>query len=311
MGTLIGAAAALLLTPVLLLSAAAAGFLGGSPSPATGRQPAPSATAAADIPAGMLLLYQQAATAECPGLPWTVLAAVGKAESDHGRSALPGVHSGANPASGAQGPMQFLPFVFHAYARPVPPGGAAPPSPYDPADTVYAAARYLCATGARAGADIPAAIFAYNHDPAYVGHVLATADSYTATAAPGYAAGAAARAVAFAQAQLGQPYQWGGDGAEEGGFDCSGLTHAAYAAAGIDLPRTADQQWRHGPTIPSGQPLAPGDLLFYGLPGHASHVTLYAASNRVIHAPQPGQPVQYATVWAAGFLGATRPANHQ
>jgi len=258
----------------------------------------------------MLLLYQQAATAECPGLPWTVLAAVGKAESDHGRSALPGVHTGSNPA-GAQGPMQFLPLVFNAYARPVPPGGADPPTPYDPADAVHAAARYLCATGAHTGTDIPAALYAYNHDPAYVGHVLATAASYTATGGPADAAGPAARAVAFAQAQLGQPYRWGGDGGEEGGFDCSGLTHAAYAAAGVEIPRTADQQWRHGPPVQTGQPLQPGDLLFYGLPGHASHVTIYAGNSQVIHAPQPGQNVQYATVWTTGFLGATRPANQQ
>jgi len=56
----------------------------------------------ADIPAGWLALYQRAATAECDGLPWTVLAAIGKVESDHGRSTLPGVHSAANTAAGAE-----------------------------------------------------------------------------------------------------------------------------------------------------------------------------------------------------------------
>lgn len=109
MGRLIGAAVAVLLAPVLLLSAAAAGFLGGggdtASAAAAGRgtagQPGTSSAAVADIPAGMLVLYQRAATVECPLLPWTILAAVGKVESDHGRSTLPGVHTGTNVA-GAQ-----------------------------------------------------------------------------------------------------------------------------------------------------------------------------------------------------------------
>ena len=103
MEKLIGAVLAVLVTPVLLLSAAAAGILGGGdPAAATGAgQPAASSSAAGDIPAGMLVLYQRAASVECPRLPWTVLAAVGKVESDHGRSTLPGVHTGSNYA-GAQ-----------------------------------------------------------------------------------------------------------------------------------------------------------------------------------------------------------------
>ena len=106
MGKLIGAAAALLLAPVLLLSAAAAGVLGVGEDPAAAGtagtagagRPEASSIAADDIPAGMLALYQRAATAECDRLPWTVLAAVGKVESDHGRSTLPGVHTAANTA---------------------------------------------------------------------------------------------------------------------------------------------------------------------------------------------------------------------
>ena len=87
----------------------------------------------------MLSLYEEAAPT-CIGLPWTVLAAIGTVESDNGQSDLPGVHSGANPA-GAEGPMQFEPATFAAYDTPVPPGGAKPPSPYDPTDAVFAAAR--------------------------------------------------------------------------------------------------------------------------------------------------------------------------
>jgi cell wall-associated NlpC family hydrolase len=307
MGRLIAATVTALVVPVLLLSAAAAGVLGtDEPTAAPEGQPGASSNAVADIPADMLTLYQRAATADCDGLPWTVLAAIGKVESGHGRSTLPGVHNGANSA-GAQGPMQFLPATFAAYNRPVPPGGADPPSPYDPVDAVHAAARYLCASGARAGRDIPRAIWHYNHSDAYVNQVLTIARSYAAAAAPADAADAAAKAVAFARHQLGVPYLWGGDAPAEGGFDCSGLTRAAYATAGITTPRTADLQWRAGPTIPTGQPLQPGDLLFYGTPAKATHVTIYVGGNRVIHAPQPGEAVQYASVWKTGFLGATRP----
>src|SRR5829696_5896597 len=109
MGRLIAAAVAALVVPVLLLAAAAAGIVGtdgtGESAAAPGGQPGASSHGVADIPTTMLFLYQRAATADCDGLPWTVLAAVGKLESDHSRSTLPGVHSGANSAR-AQGPMQ-------------------------------------------------------------------------------------------------------------------------------------------------------------------------------------------------------------
>jgi murein DD-endopeptidase MepM/ murein hydrolase activator NlpD len=68
--------------------------------------------------------------------------------------------------------------TFAAYALPVPPGGANPPSPYDPVDAIYAAARDLCANGARGGVNLPAAIFSYNHAGWYVRKVLALAASY-------------------------------------------------------------------------------------------------------------------------------------
>jgi hypothetical protein len=75
-----------------------------------GGDPPASSAATSQIPAGMLPLYEHAA-ATCPGLPWTIVAAIGTVESDNGQSTLPGVHSGAN-AAGAEGPMQFLPATF-------------------------------------------------------------------------------------------------------------------------------------------------------------------------------------------------------
>jgi len=148
---------------------------------------APSALASASIPPDYLAWYIGAAQT-CQGLPWPVLAGIGKVESDHGQSGLPGVHAGANTA-GAEGPMQFLPATFGEFAVDADP--AQPVSPYDPADAIYTAARMLCADGARGGrpAGINQAIFAYNHASWYVAEVLSWAARYTspggtATAAP-------------------------------------------------------------------------------------------------------------------------------
>lgn len=136
----------------------------------------PGAAATARLPSGMLALYESAAPT-CPGLPWTVLAAIGTVESSNGTSDLPGVHSGSNYA-GAEGPMQFEPATFAQYDEPVPPGGAQPPSPYDAVDAVFAAARLLCANGAAGGRDIAAAVYAYNHSDSYVSEVMALAQGY-------------------------------------------------------------------------------------------------------------------------------------
>ena len=180
----------------------------------------------------------------CPGLPWSVLAGIGKVESDDGQSTAPGVHSGANYA-GAEGPMQFEPATFAQYAVDADPGSKL--SPYDPADAIYTAAAMLCADGAASGtaAGIRQAIFAYNHSPAYVSHVLAWAARYTIPAP----SAAAAAAIAFALRQVGKPYQWGAAGPNA--YDCSGLVYAAYAAAGIRIARTTFGWRQDGPQVPA------------------------------------------------------------
>jgi cell wall-associated NlpC family hydrolase len=273
------------------------------------------------IPPPMLALYQEAA-ATCPGLPWTVLAAIGTVESDNGQSALPGVRNGANGA-GAEGPMQFEPTTFTAYDVPVPPGGAAPPSPYDPTDAVYAAARLLCANGGSGGGDLAGAVFAYNHSAAYVAHVLALAQELAAPL-PGPArgtpvTGAGAVAVAWAFSQVGTPYVWGGESPGVG-FDCSGLVQAAYRVAGLSLPRVAQDQYDTTPKLAPGQPLAPGDLVFFGAgPDAIDHVGIYVGTlggaDVMVDAPHTGADVRAeafpATVGAhlgdLVFVGATRP----
>ncbi|MGH9071917.1 MAG: lytic transglycosylase domain-containing protein [Acidimicrobiales bacterium] len=148
--------------------------------PAAVATPGSAQGTVADVPPAMLGIYRSAETI-CPGLSWTVLAGIGTVESSNGTSDLPGVHSGANFA-GAEGPMQFEPATFAAYEYPVPPGGTNPPSPYDPVDAVYAAARDLCANGGGSPSGLPGAIFAYNHADWYVSEVLGLAQSYAATA---------------------------------------------------------------------------------------------------------------------------------
>lgn len=124
--------------------------------------------------------------------------------------------------------------------------------------------------------------------------------------------GPAAAAVAAALEQLGLPYEWGGDGpsAGETGFDCSGLTHFAYAQAGIDLPRTAHAQYSAGPRVPDEGLLQAGDLVFYGLPERVYHVGMYLGEGRMVNASKFGRPVQVAAYRWPGdeYLGATRPA---
>jgi len=141
--------------------------------PAAGCRPAPSRAAVADIPGGYLRLYCQAGARS--RVPWPVLAAIGKVESDHGRVRLPGVRSGSNWA-GACGPMQLgcVPRskAGNAWAR----WGHG--SVYDPANAIPAAARYLVDHGARR--DLDRALFAYNHSWAYVARVKQLARRYAA-----------------------------------------------------------------------------------------------------------------------------------
>jgi cell wall-associated NlpC family hydrolase len=264
----------------------------------------PSTLALSDIPPAYLALYMAAAQT-CPGLPWGVLAGIGKLESDHGRSMAPGVHSGTNYAD-AEGPMQFEPATFAAYAVDGDHDGRV--DIYDPADAIYTAAAMLCASGAASGtqAGIRQAIFAYNHSQRYVTDVLTWAARYTVPAP----AGTAQAAITFALGQLGKPYQWGAAGPDA--YDCSGLVYAAYAAAGIHIARTTYQWRQDGAQVPLTG-IQPGDLLFSagsdGTPGNPGHVVMYLGGGQVIQAPQTGEDVQTGPLDLAGVVAATRPAD--
>ncbi|MGH9065631.1 MAG: C40 family peptidase, partial [Acidimicrobiales bacterium] len=124
---------------------------------------------------------------------------------------------------------------------------------------------------------------------------------------PAQASPAARQALAFARQQMGQPYLWGGTG--QGGYDCSGLVLAAYANAGIALPRVAQDQYDGTPKLAAGTPLLPGDLLFFGTSTSAiTHVGMYVGGGLMVNAPYTGTVVQIDRDNWGGLVGATRPA---
>lgn len=116
--------------------------------------------------------------------------------------------------------------------------------------------------------------------------------------------GKGAEAVAFAKAQIGKPYVFGASGPSS--YDCSGLTMAAWQAAGVQLARTSQAQFNDGVPVSTSE-LEPGDLVFfYGSP--PDHVGIYVGNGVVIHAPHPGESVQYAQLSSMPYVGARRPA---
>jgi peptidoglycan DL-endopeptidase CwlO len=309
---------------------------GGGNNPAV--QPVASQSARDSIPANYLELFQSIGRQY--KVPWVILAGIGKVESDDGQSTLQGVHSGAN-AFGAAGPMQI---GINGAAgnqwggRPVHPAsekvngvatdanGDGVASVYEPADAIAGAAKYLLAHGVLS--NVNQAIFAYNHLESYVQAVLYWAGLYahggytvspvTLDSAPECLPGVGhtpnddvATAIGYAEQQLGKPYLWGGTGPDA--FDCSGLVMMAYRAAGIDIPRTSQQQWAWGPRIKASQ-VRPGDLVFFagsdGTRTSPGHVGLVIGGGLMIEAYATGFPIRVAPYSSRDPVGFTRPWAH-
>src|SRR5208283_1453725 len=143
---------------------------------------------------------------------------------------------------------------------------------------------------------------------------LATATLVAAYASTAYrleSVSAQARTeVSWAEEQLGKPYQWGAAG--PGSFDCSGLTMAALAQAGISVTHNANAQWQQTKAYPVAEnQLAPGDLVFYagsdGTLTAPGHVGIYVGNGQIIDAPYPGANVRFDPVGISGYVGATDP----
>jgi cell wall-associated NlpC family hydrolase len=114
----------------------------------------------------------------------------------------------------------------------------------------------------------------------------------------------AEKAVAFAYAQIGKPYVFGASGPDS--YDCSGLTMASWAAAGISIPRTSYEQWASLPHVPTSQ-LQPGDILVFN---GAGHVGIYVGGGQLIDAPHSGLNVEKIALsgwYSSSLIGAVRP----
>jgi len=332
----LGAPVVMFASGSLLTESSASCSSGSGNNPAV--QPVASRSARNSIPANYLTLFQTIGKEY--KVPWVILAGIGKVESDDGQSTLPGVHSGAN-AFGAAGPMQIG--IGGAAGNQ---WGGAPVHParekvngvatdansdglasvYEPADAIAGAAKYLLAHGVLSNVD--QAIFAYNHLESYVQAVLYWAGLYasggytvspvTLDSAPECLPGAArapsaavATAIGYAEQQLGKPYLWGGTGPDA--FDCSGLVMMAYRAAGIDIPRTSEQQWAWGARVSAPQ-VQPGDLVFFagadGTPTSPGHVGLVIGGGLMIEAYATGFPIRIAPYGDRDPVGFTRPWGH-
>ncbi|WP_066371506.1 C40 family peptidase [Herbidospora mongoliensis] len=289
-----------------------------------------SDTAQEDIPPEMLALYKK--HGDAVGVQWNVLAAVGKRETDHGRSELPGVQSGTNYA-GAAGPMQFListwggkarlpiPSEFNGYASDGDDDGVA--DVYNPADAILGAAKMLKRNGAPD--DLRKALFVYNRANWYVDQVLEIAKKYAESGeveVPPEADPAcevaydAPNAVVdkildYALAQRGKPYIWGGTG--PAGYDCSGIIYMAYRNAGLNIPRTTFGQWPFGVRVDAGEEQA-GDLVFFNSgPGTSAdnpgHVGMIVSPGKMVEARCTlCGPIKVTTYRErSGIVGYTRP----
>jgi cell wall-associated NlpC family hydrolase len=130
----------------------------------------------------------------------------------------------------------------------------------------------------------------------------ATKASPDSTGGSGTGSSKGAKALAYAKAQLGEPY--GRSGAGPSTWDCSGLTMRAWGSVGVSLPHSSRQQFGRGRSVAKSD-LQLGDLVFFYSDIH--HVGLYAGNGQVIHAPRPGKSVEYIKMSYMPYAGARRP----
>jgi cell wall-associated NlpC family hydrolase len=304
-GLAVMALVAFLVVPMLVVGGSALLFAGGSgvncnATVANAQQPGASAEAANSIPSDYLKWFQRVGLQY--GVSWTVLAGIGKVESNDGQTTLPGVTSGSN-AFGAAGPMQIgiggasgnqwgggavhkASLVVSGVATDENGNGLA--SVYEPSDAIAGAAKYLVAHGVQQ--NVSAAVFAYNHADWYVQEVLSWASTYASggfTVADASQSGGTANvtgaggqsctqnsvlasfvapntivAAAVSYAEAQLGKPYLWGGIGPAAYDCSGLVMMAYQSAGVTIPRTSEIQWKDLPQVPASK-VIPGDLVFF------------------------------------------------
>ncbi len=257
----------------------------------------------------------------CPAINPALLAAQLYSESGWNPSAV-------SPAD-ARGIAQFIPGTWAGHG--IDGDGDGDRDIWDPSDAIPSAASYDCEL-AKDVASVPGdatanmlaaynagayAVIKYGGVPpyketqGYVKTITTLAKSFARPVGRVAPSQQAAGAIYFAQKQLGTPYLWGGNGTPEqnGRFDCSGLTKAAYETVGIELPRVANDQYNAG-AHPSRAELLPGDLVFFSddltNSREIRHVGLYVGGGYMINAPYTGAVIRFDKIDTPDYFGATR-----
>ncbi|MGW4203111.1 C40 family peptidase [Streptomyces sp. NPDC004726] len=315
-GVSIGGCLAFVALLVVGTYSAASGLFGAGAAGQSG----PVALAKGAVPAKYQALVQKWGNL-CPAINPALLAAQLYQES--------GWNPRAQSHAAAQGIAQFIPGTWAAHG--IDGDNDGDRDVWDPVDAIPSAATYDCklagyvkkapgdptnnmlaAYNAGAYAVIKyGGVPPYNETQNYVKVIRTLEKSFARPVGRVDPSRQAAGAINFAQEQLGTKYLWGGNGTPEqnGRFDCSGLTQAAFRTVGIELPRVANDQYNAGPHPPREE-LLPGDLVFFSddLTNSRAirHVGIYVGGGYMINAPKPGAVIRFDKIDTADYFGATR-----
>ncbi|MFM9369048.1 NlpC/P60 family protein [Streptomyces sp. Da 82-17] len=262
---------------------------------------------------------------ECDAISPRILAAQIKQESNFNPKAV-------SPA-GAKGIAQFMPGTWEGSGIDGNKDGTR--DVWDPEDAIPSAARYMCKLSKKlegvSGDKTRLALAGYNSGEGAVKKYrgippYSETEKYVATimksaASMGQPVSNQSKvvvdAVNYASRQIGKDYVWGGNGDQDGGFDCSGLTKAAFAQAGVTIPRVANDQYAHlesqGALVEKGD-LQLGDLVFFSQkkkrgkagPRDIDHVGIYIGRGHFLDAPRTGAKIRIEPMWWDTYMGAGR-----